>query len=95
MRAMLLKAVAPLGENQQPLELADLPDPRPCPGEVLIQVRTCGVCHTDLDEIEGRSPPPRLAGSKFKRDTLLGEEGRKDFAGSAVSQSLPRAVIQG
>jgi propanol-preferring alcohol dehydrogenase len=60
MRAMLLKAIAPLGDNQRPLELADLPDPSPGAGEVLIRVSTCGVCHTELDEIEGRTPPPRL-----------------------------------
>src|SRR5262249_23162773 len=29
-------------------------------GELLIRVQTCGVCHTELDEIEGRTPPPRL-----------------------------------
>jgi propanol-preferring alcohol dehydrogenase len=30
------------------------------PGEVLLRVSRCGVCHTELDEIEGRTPPPRL-----------------------------------
>ena len=39
---------------------ADWPDPTPGPGEILIRVSTCGVCHTELDEIEGRTPPPRL-----------------------------------
>ncbi|HVY54181.1 MAG TPA: zinc-dependent alcohol dehydrogenase family protein, partial [Thermodesulfobacteriota bacterium] len=29
-------------------------------GEVLIRLSACGVCHTELDEIEGRTPPPRL-----------------------------------
>lgn len=35
-------------------------DPTPGDDEVLIQVHVCGVCHTELDEIEGRTPPPRL-----------------------------------
>src|SRR5262249_5445519 len=35
-------------------------DPVPAAGELLIDVQTCGVCHTELDEIEGRTPPPRL-----------------------------------
>ena len=30
----------------------------PGPGEILIAVSACGVCHTELDEIEGRTPPP-------------------------------------
>ena len=37
-----------------------MPDPIPGPGEVLIRVSACGVCHTELDEIEGRTPPPSL-----------------------------------
>ena len=36
------------------------PDPSPGAGEILIRVSVCGVCHTELDEIEGRMPPPRL-----------------------------------
>ena len=36
----------------------DLPVPVPSPGEILIKVNACGVCHTELDEIEGRTPPP-------------------------------------
>jgi propanol-preferring alcohol dehydrogenase len=60
MRAMLLKAVAPLRDNPSPLEAADWPDPAPGAGEVLVRVSACGVCHTELDEIEGRTPPPRL-----------------------------------
>jgi alcohol dehydrogenase, propanol-preferring len=60
MRAMLLKAVGPMRDNPAPLMSTDLPDPTPGPGEILIRVNTCGVCHTELDEIEGRTPPPRL-----------------------------------
>jgi len=60
MKAMLLEALAPLARNPAPLRLVDLPDPEPGPGEVRLRVRTCGVCHTELDEIEGRTPPPRL-----------------------------------
>ena len=43
-----------------PLELCDLPQPVPAAGEILIKVMACGVCHTELDEIEGRTPPPKL-----------------------------------
>ncbi len=60
MRAMILEAIGPLAEGSQPLQLRELPDPSPADGELLIDVKTCGVCHTELDEIEGRTPPPRL-----------------------------------
>lgn len=57
---MLLRALGPLTTDSDPLEFADAPDPTPAEGEVLIRVTACGVCHTELDEIEGRTPPPRL-----------------------------------
>ncbi len=60
MRAMLLHSLAPLADRTEPLTLEQRPDPRSGPGEVLIDVSACGVCHTELDEIEGRTPPPRL-----------------------------------
>lgn len=60
MKAMVLTRLASLEENQRPLELMELPDPVPAAGEILVKVATCGVCHTELDEIEGRMPPPRL-----------------------------------
>lgn len=60
MRAMILPALAALQDNPQPLQLADLPVPEPRAGEVRIRVSVCGVCHTELDEIEGRLPPPQL-----------------------------------
>lgn len=46
--------------ESDPLEAADLPMPVPGPGEIRIRVVACGVCHTELDEIEGRTAPPVL-----------------------------------
>ena len=60
MNAMLLRRIAPVAVNASPLEPADIPEPVPRSGEVLIRISVCGVCHTDLDEIEGRAAPPRL-----------------------------------
>ncbi len=60
MKAMILEGLGPLAQNPSPLRLETLPDPEPAPGEVLIRVVTSGVCHTELDEIEGRTPPPQL-----------------------------------
>jgi propanol-preferring alcohol dehydrogenase len=58
MKAMILKSVVDLTKEREPLVMATLPDPVPGPGEVVLKVKTCGVCHTELDEIEGRTPPP-------------------------------------
>ncbi|MBW2240119.1 MAG: zinc-dependent alcohol dehydrogenase family protein [Deltaproteobacteria bacterium] len=60
MKAMVLNQICSLEENRSPLTLTDLPDPVPKEQEILVKVSTCGVCHTELDEIEGRTPPPRL-----------------------------------
>lgn len=60
MRAMIIRQIAALDEMQNPLELVDLPVPQPADGDILIKISACGVCHTELDEIEGRAAPPRL-----------------------------------
>ncbi|HEX9661866.1 MAG TPA: alcohol dehydrogenase catalytic domain-containing protein, partial [Candidatus Binatia bacterium] len=54
MRAMLFE------EAGQPLRLADLPIPTPNPGQVLIRVRACAVCRTDLHVVDGELTRPRL-----------------------------------
>jgi propanol-preferring alcohol dehydrogenase len=60
MRAMVLAATASLDRNPAPLKLTDLPRPVPGLGELLLEVSVCGVCHTEIDEIEGRTRPPHL-----------------------------------
>jgi len=46
--------------EEHPLQRVDRPLPEPGPDEVLIKVRACGVCHTDLHIVEGQIPLPRL-----------------------------------
>jgi propanol-preferring alcohol dehydrogenase len=60
LKAMALTRICNLSKIQTPLEPMDLPQPTPGLAEVLIRVSACGVCHTELDEIEGRTPPPTL-----------------------------------
>jgi len=60
MKAMVLEGLGELASHPTPLSLQQLPEPTPGEGEILIKVSTCGVCHTELDEIEGRTPPPEL-----------------------------------
>ncbi|MCX6234096.1 MAG: zinc-dependent alcohol dehydrogenase family protein [Bacteroidetes bacterium] len=58
MKAMLLTDLYDLKQNEKPLIIAEVPQPVPKDYEILIKVAACGVCHTELDEIEGRTPPP-------------------------------------
>ena len=60
MKAMVINRVSSLKDDASPLDLVELPVPEPGAGEIRIRVAACGVCHTELDEIEGRTAPPRL-----------------------------------
>jgi propanol-preferring alcohol dehydrogenase len=60
MKAMLLEKICRLEKNTTPLTLAEMTPPSPHGDELLLKVSACGVCHTELDEIEGRTPPPTL-----------------------------------
>ncbi len=55
---MVLGSVRPVEER--PLELKDIPVPEVEPGDILIRVRCCGVCHTDLHVVTGELPPHRM-----------------------------------
>ncbi len=81
MRAMVLKRIIDLGETATPLKLVDLPIPQPRSNELRIKVAACGVCHTELDEIEGRTRPPKLP-------VVLGHEvvGYVDMLGKGVKK---------
>jgi alcohol dehydrogenase, propanol-preferring len=54
MRAMILQ------QQRQPLQLVDLPRPKPAAGQVLVKVRACAICRTDLHVIDGELPRPKL-----------------------------------
>jgi propanol-preferring alcohol dehydrogenase len=60
MKAMILEATADLERNVEPLKMTDLPMPVAGDNEVLVKILACGVCHTELDIIEGRTSPPHL-----------------------------------
>ncbi|MDD5579763.1 MAG: zinc-dependent alcohol dehydrogenase family protein [Methylobacter sp.] len=80
MKAMILKKLVNLKENKAPLELVELPVPIPREHEILLKVSACGVCHTELDEIEGRTAPSQLP-------VVLGHQvvGRVEAVGGKVS----------
>lgn len=57
MKAMTVNIPGPI--EQHPLTLADIARPEPAAGEILVRVRTCGVCRTDLHVCEGDLPVHR------------------------------------
>ena len=82
MKAMLLESLGEVREDDTPLRLVQYPEPTLKPGEVLVRVTRCGVCHTELDEIEGRTPPPHLPVILGHQAVGLVEEG----SGEAVTR---------
>jgi propanol-preferring alcohol dehydrogenase len=60
MKAMVIERICNLKEEREPLRLVDMPPPETGDNEVLVKVSACGICHTELDEIEGRTPPSRF-----------------------------------
>ena len=79
MKAMVIRKICQVEEK--PLELVDLPVPVPDSGQILVRVSACGVCHTELDEIEGRVPPSRFP-------MILGHEivGRVEASGPGATR---------
>ncbi|MCR4395428.1 MAG: zinc-dependent alcohol dehydrogenase family protein [Candidatus Saccharicenans sp.] len=89
MKAMVITGFKPVEEN--PLELREVDRPVPGPGEILVRVKYCGLCHTDLHTAEGELPGvslPRIPGHQVVgtveqsgRETLLFRKG--DRVGAA------------
>jgi len=75
---MVLKQISKV--EDMPLELEDVPKPEPSYGEILVKIYACGICRTELDEIEGRRVP--------KLPIILGHEivGRVESLGSHVKR---------
>jgi propanol-preferring alcohol dehydrogenase len=78
MKAMVLKEISPI--EKEPLKILELPDPVPGTKEILVKISVCGVCHTELHEIEGRLPP--------KLPIVLGHQiiGRVDKLGQGATK---------
>jgi propanol-preferring alcohol dehydrogenase len=60
MRAMRIHRLGTINSANPPLEQDFIPVPQPGESDLLIRVHACGVCHTEIDEIEGRTPPSSL-----------------------------------
>ncbi|HLC29871.1 MAG TPA: zinc-dependent alcohol dehydrogenase family protein [Dehalococcoidia bacterium] len=82
MRALTLTRPAPI--TAAPLALVDIPRPEPGPGELLLKVSACGLCHADLHIIDGELPPHKLP-------LVPGHQvvGRVELVGPGVSRFQP------
>jgi alcohol dehydrogenase, propanol-preferring len=85
MKAAVLKS--PGSISQRPLEILDVPQPELPPGYVLIRVRACGVCRTDLHIVEGELPPRR-------QPLIPGHQIVGEIAGGATA-ALPQGTRVG
>jgi len=73
MRAAILNS--PKEILRRPLQIVDMPQPVPSPGQVLLRVRACGVCRTDLHIVEGELPqrrPKLILGHQIVGDVVGG-----------------------
>jgi propanol-preferring alcohol dehydrogenase len=74
MKAAVLEK--PQDVRKHPLQIKEVPQPVPKPGEVLLRVRACGVCRTDLHITEGELPPlhsPLIPGHQIVGDVVQGD----------------------
>src|SRR5436309_492442 len=71
MRAMVLEAPG------RPLREAELPDPEPGPGQVLLEVKACAVCRTDLHVVDGELSQPKLPLVLGHQIVGVAEDGRR------------------
>ena len=67
-----MKGHSDLRTNKSPLEMTGIPEPIAGEKDLLIKVTACGVCHTDMDIIEGRTKPlNKLTYEKFEEPTSI------------------------
>ena len=96
MHACVLHRRAPI--DTAPLQYQELPDPVPGPGEVLIRVRACGICRTDLHVVEGDLPErrsPIVPGHQIVGEVLALGDGDGSAAGGGDSPSDHPVLVAG
>jgi propanol-preferring alcohol dehydrogenase len=87
MKAAVLTSLAPVSKH--PLRITELADPLPRSGYVLLRVRACGVCRTDLHIVEGELPPkqPTMIPGHQIVGEVVGGETKEISRGSRVGVS--------
>ncbi|MCS7250585.1 MAG: zinc-dependent alcohol dehydrogenase family protein [candidate division WOR-3 bacterium] len=88
MKAFLITEISNLEKDDRPLKLAELRKPEIKENEILIKVKACGICHTEIDEIEGRALPsffPIIPGHQIVGEVVkIGKKVKKFKIGDRV-----------
>lgn len=88
MKAWIIEKIVNFKETHTPLKFVKLDPPTPGPKDIIIKVHACGVCHTEIDEIEGRAKPsffPIVPGHQVVGEVIaVGREVRKFKPGNRV-----------
>jgi len=92
---MLLKSHVDINPQATPLDLIQRPEPILAPGEVLLRVTRCGICHTEIDEIEGRIKPrlPIILGHQVVGNIMELSEIQRKAAELQIGQRVGVAWI--
>lgn len=81
MKAWVIEKISNISETKNFLNLIELEDPIPLKDEIIIKVYACGICHTEIDEIEGRAMPsffPIIPGHQIVGEVVeVGKEVNK------------------
>jgi alcohol dehydrogenase, propanol-preferring len=95
MKAAVLTTPAPISES--PLKIEDIPTPQSKPDHVLLRVRACGVCRTDLHIVEGELPPrnPRvIPGHQIVGEIIAGDRVSRKLLSDKL-KDLPEGAAVG
>jgi len=95
MKAMLLNRICDLNKEISPLLLSELDIPVPAHDEVLLKVKSCGICHTEIDEIEGRTPPPLFPVISRREDNVPSGNWSAGYTGACVYFLLRKYCANG
>lgn len=82
------RLIAPAAIDSAPLKLQTVERPAPGAGQVLLRVRACGVCHTDLHVVEGDLPPHRLPLTPGHQIVATVEQLGAGVSGLALGQRM-------
>lgn len=95
MRAMLLEQIGEVLPEGRPLVAREVEWPRPVEGEMLVEIAVCSVCHRELDEIEGRTPPAKLPMMMGHHRSAFGKESRVQLLAALLGIELhqPHALV--
>jgi alcohol dehydrogenase, propanol-preferring len=93
MKVAMLSSPQPIANR--PLRIGEVATPEPKAGEVLLRVRVCGVCRTDLHIVEGDLPPLRagiIPGHQIVGEVVAVAPGTAE-SGSAASEDSNRLMV--